>query len=824
MLIRRLHSLFCVCAVLINSITVPAQSLPELPKDERIKSGTLRCGVPYYMVSSQSEKGYADFALVRSGIDNSEFEGKGFLARSGVSPRRRGFAQRSGNSTVLRFDHVPVYDPAVLDSMLLISFASVAALDVPQAMVICGDIDISELRKKMDIFSMLVPRRNFAEGASEPYVWHTRVAPSISVRRGSPASVRVSYFAPRVPAAQMNTAQALVTGILGEELLTIVRHRVEHSLQDERIPYGEIRCSMRRSGDAGGDERYSVEVTTSESDIVAVERVIARTLASMDAYGTKVEEFVDAKKVLYPMVVKAAGQRPSNAEFADRCIAHFLYGADLAPASERLRFFARKSVSDSLETQLFNNFTAALLDPLENLSLNYTVPRTELDETEAVCRYYREYLVGEMTLPEKDYTWRADTIAPRQDYPKVKLRSEKADPVSGGTMWTFSNGIRVVYRQFPSLGYFDYALILSGGLAQIRSLEAGEGGFIADMFPLYQTGGLSSRGVRDMLSVNGISMDATADQNTLTIRGQAPSDGLQLLFNTLLGLANARTYDDRAFETYARNTVESSASVDDHLFAAMHPEEKCASRKDPKVFSTNTRFKAESLFEERFSRMNEGVIVLAGDLDPLQVRKMLSRSLGGFRVSKNSPGRKGERPSARKAAAVDTLSGPYPSVEIRLEADYSLTGVNYFTAEIAAEAMRLSLVRSLSEKGVSVRVRSGISSYPQERLWMRISCIPGETPCEMDRLLADTRSAISTAAASKVNASALKAWKNRVLNATNAKLSTPTGVVDMVIMRYGAGKDLVSHYSENLAAVDAAKVSDALSALIQGGKVEAIVR
>ena len=823
MLIGRLHSLFCVCAVLIISITVPAQSLPELPRDERIQSGTLRCGVPYYMVSSSTEKGFADFALVRAGIDNKEFEGRGFLARSGVSPRRNGYGYTSGNATILRFDHVPVYDPAVLDSMLLISFASVAALDVPQAFVICGDIDAAEVRKKMDIFSMLVPRRNYAESAAEPYIWRSREAPSITVRKGAPASVRVSYFAPRVPAAQMNTTQALVSGILGEEFLTILRHRIEQGLQDERIPYGDINCTMRRSSDAGGDERYSIEVTTAESSVKEVESLLARTLASLDVYGAKLEEFTDAKRVLFPEVVREAVRIPSNSEFADKCIAHFLYGADLAPSSEKLRFFARKNLSDTLETQLFNNFSAALLDPLENLSLRYAVPKASLDETEAVCRYYREYLYGEMTLPSRDYSWRADTIAPLQEYPRVKLRSEKADPVSGGTMWTFSNGIRVIYRQFPGTGYFTYALVLSGGLAQIRGLEAGEGAYIGDMFPLYQTGGLSSRGVRDMLAVNGISMDASADQNTLLIRGDAPADGLQLLMNSLLGIANSRSYDNRAFETYVRNTAESIPSVDDRLFAAMHPDEKCAVRKDPKAFSTNTRFKAEALFEERFSRLNEGVIVLAGDLDPAYVKKLLARNLGGFRVSKNSPGRKTERPSPRRSAAVDTLKGSYPSVELRLEADYSLTGVNYYATSIAAEAMRRHLVGALAEDGVAVRVDCGISSYPQERLWMRISCFPAGVPLDMEKLLRDVRSALPAVLSAKLGAADLKAWKNRTLSSVKAELGTPKGVVDMSIMRYGAGKDLVSHYADNIAAIDAGKINDMLSSLIQGGKSELIV-
>ena len=822
MSIRPLHIALCITAGLLFSITVPAQSLPQLPRDQRIQTGTLRCGVPYYMVSSQTEKGYADFAIVRAGVDQPDFEGAGFLSRSGVNPRLGGYAWHHGGSTVLHFDAVPVYDPAVLDSMLLISFAAVAAADAPQAIVIAGDIDAGEVRKKMDIFSMLVQRRSFAEGASEPYLWRAREAPSLSLQPGKPASLRVTYSAPRVPLSQMNTAQALVTANLGEEFLTIAAHRLERTLQDEGIPYGSVRTALRGSADAGGDERYILEVTTSDAYLEAVESVLSRTLATMDVYGAGVEEYMDAKKVLYPGMVRAAAQTPSNRAWVDRSVAHFLYGADLAPLSERLRFFARKSLSDSTETRLFNNFTAALLSPLENLSLSWRAASDSLDLVEGLVRYYRGYLLGEISRPRTEYTWRADTLGFSQDCPKVKLKSEKADAVSGGLLWTFSNGMRVVYRQMSGIGYFDYAMILPAGLSQIRGLDPGEGGYIGDMLSLYQAGGLPNRNFRDLLTVRGISMETEVDQNTMTIRGEAPSQGIQLLLKTLLCLANERIFDDRAFEVYARNALETAPSVDDRLYGLLNGEEVCAVRKDPKAFSLNTRQKAELLFEDRFSRMNEGVLVLSGDLEPGALKKMLLRYLGGFRTSKVSASRRTLRSPIKTGTVLHQERTGRRALEIRMESEYALTGVNVHAAQIAAEALRRHLVTVMAPKGFSVQVSAGIASYPQERLWMRVSAYPSGKDADLVAGMSALRSAIKAAAVRPIPAQDLKAWKNRELSWTRSALATPQGTVEMVKMRYGAGKDLVSHYSENIAAIDADKVKDMLRAVASGGRVELI--
>ena len=824
MRLRRLHIVLCIVAGLISSITVPAQSLPQLPRDERIQTGILRCGVPYYMVSSPTEKGYADFAVVRSGVDQPAFEGTGFLARSGVSPRRTGYSVRNGASTVLRFDHVPVYDPAVLDSMLLVSFAAVAAADVPQAMVICGDIDAVEVRKKMDIFSMLVQRRSFAESAAASYLWQPREAPVLSLRKGTPASLRVTYSAPRVPLAQMNTALSLVTAILGDEFRTIAAHRLERALQDANVPYGEVRTSLRGSADASGDEQYILEVTTSDAYLKEVERILSGTLGSLDAYGATVEEFMDAKKVMCPEMVRSAAGTPSNAAFVDRCIAHFLYGADLAPLSERLRLFARKSVSDSVETRLFNNFTTALLDPLGNLSLRWRSASDSLDLVEGLVRYYRGYLLGEMTLPTTDYSWQADTLGFAQDCPRVKLKSEKAETISGGLLWTFNNGMRVVYKQIPRVGYFDYALILPGGLAQIRGLDAGEGGYVGDMLSLYQVGGLQNRAFRDLLSVRGISLDTAVDQNAMVIRGEAPQDGLHLLLKTFLSLANGRRYDDRAFEIYTRNALETPPSVDDRLYAYLNEGEVCAVRRDPKAFSLNTRLKAEMLFEERFSRMNESVLVLVGDLDPTALKKTLTRYLGGFRPLKVPAQRRSVRSPLKTGSVLREEKNGHRALEVRLETEYALTGVHYYAASVAAEAMRRHLVRALAPKGFSVRVRTGMASSPQERLWMRISCYPTGEDADWTEALELLRAAIRTAPSAPLPAADLKALKNRILAQATDALATPGGTVDMVVMRYAFGKDLVTRYSENIASIEADKVRDMLKVLSTGARVELIDR
>ena len=398
---NRLFHILIGLALLTVSRTVPAQTLPSLPVDARIQKGTLRCGVAYYMVKNDERKGYADFAVVRRGEapapSAEESLETAYLSRNGIGPRPGGYFRDFDGSTVLHLDRVPVYDANALDSTLLVTFAQVAASSAAEAVIVAGDIDPTEFKKKMDIFSMMVPQ-HFVENSHGPdYVWEPSVMPSIVLRNepmGDRGVVRVAYAAPRTPQEQMNTAQALVMGILSREFRTIAVRRIERNLRDAGIPCGRLDFEYLNSTETGGDEEYAVEVQTDRDHLEAAMKIISGTLAGMDEFGVPVQEFIDAKQVMMAEMLPRGSGPLTNRKYVDRCVSHFLYGANLAPYSEETRLFARKNVPDSTETRLFNQFSSSLLNQLSNLTLEYRARLDTLDEDNALFQYNLAYLYG----------------------------------------------------------------------------------------------------------------------------------------------------------------------------------------------------------------------------------------------------------------------------------------------------------------------------------------------------------------------------------------------------------------------------------------------
>lgn len=829
---------FSCLAFVCFATSVPAQSLPSLPVDSRIRKGTLPCGVTYYMVTNPSAKGYADIAIIQRDQPSSaapldQLDGA-FLARMGVGPSSDGFLSDVDGSTVYHFRDVPCYKPEVLDSMLLYSFGQVALSKAQQAVVVSGDIDPVELKKKMDIFSMMVPRMLVKENHKPDYVWEPSPAPWVEIYEAdSPVTtVSVTYAGARVPFDYMNTAQAIVSDLFGDELQVILKHRLARNLKEAGIPYGQIRFQSLRSMDYGGDELYTVQVSVTPAQADDAMRVIASTLAELDEKGATAEEFSDAKKVLTPSLRGRAASSPSLDDDVRRCTANFLYGAHLAPYSESMRYFARKNLSDATETRYFNQFADALLGQLENLTLEFFAAPDTLDKDQELFNYNLAYLYGSVIPSGKEYSWHsADTSSLQVSGSKIKIKTEKAEPVTGGSVWTFTNGMRVVFKPVAGSGVFHYALQLNGGLAAIQGLREGEGGYIGDMLGLYNVAGISAPVFRDILAAGGVSMETELSVNSFSLKGEAPSSQLQFLLKVLVALANERRINLDEYQLYRRNEALAQPSVTDLLYQRLMPGFVYTSNKLPDKLNPDTPVKAHKFFNERFANMQDGVLILSGDLQEEAVKRLLLRYLGAFQTQKGAASRKQVSMNVENKTVTQTLQGYPQGFYILMDGEYALTSDHFYTSFVAARALQQSLVRHLAPYGYTARVEPGVLAQPQERFQLQITCQPASPdglpanirPRDNEQVLAAIREAISAAAKAPVNAADLKGWKDRLMADVKLQLASPSGFVNVLLARYANNKDVASRYAESITAINEARVLEFMSTVAAGARIEYLV-
>ena len=837
----RFSRLAYLCVALLPTLLfsriVPAQAqLAQLPADKNIRKGSLPCGLTYYMASAPEKKGYAHIALVQrdSPLSESKREAlsSAFLGRMGIAPGADGFVSDVDGSTVYHFYDVPVYRPQVLDSTLLYSFSQVAASHAEQAIIVSGDIDPVELKKKMDMLSMMVPRMLVRENHNPDYVWEPSPAPSVLFWADGTTSVSVTYESARIPYQSMNTAQALVTELFGTELGVLVQHRLERNLNDAGIPFAGLEFKTQQSTVQGADERYTVRVNVPRNRQNEAMRVIAATLGELDSFGASPAEFGEAKQVMGPGLQQRAATRPSSEAYLDKCICNFLYGSQLSPDSELLRYFSRKNVADSTETRFFNEFTGDLLEQLSNLTLEYTGTPDSLDRDDALFYYNLDYLYGSVGPSGKDYRWHsADSVAFQWKIPKVRLKSEKPEVVTGGTIWTFSNGMRVIFKQVQGSGTFSYAVQLNGGLADVDGLKEGEGGYIGPILSTYDVAGIPASAFRDLLASNGISLAADVQLNGMSLRGSAPSDRLSLVLKALLGVTTYRSVNEEAFRRLCASASLETPPPTAALYRKLNPGYVYTTVPIPEALSEESLTKADAYFNERFTRMKDGVVILCGDLSPEAAKKQLSRYLGGFQtVPGNIVRRHVDMPTLSGVTTYTADSGT-PGIHILMDADYTLTAAHYYTALVAAEALQKTLIDHLAGSAYTPEVSLRYTVHPEERFQLLVSCLPVDRqslpsdvdPQSAEQTLTTLRAAIRNAALTPVEPVDLQAWKAGVEHRVTQQLSTPEGFTSTLLSRYAASKDLTSSYKDAIAAVSSAQIQTFLGALADGGRIEYLV-
>ena len=870
------RNILACCLILIFSsftFSMGAQSLSSLPKASDVVTGTLPNGISYYLVTNRSSKGLADFALVQKGAADEEASRAAltelphfqsgrpyqYLAKLGVGYEKYGHFRVEDGSVAYHFQNIPVDRQAVRDTVLLLMFDISETCPYEQAVIISGDIDKSAIQERMNVFSMMVTSR---EKAGKDVMKERHPSDSMDFRfiQAPPqeeAMLSISYSAPRTPAEVMGTVQPLVSEMFARELGAVLTSRVKQVFREKGIPLASADMDYRSSADGPQDEMYSLTLTVPAADIDAAATAAAAVLSSLDFHGVSVEEFRTAREQVLSSLTLSKDR--TNSEWISECISAYLYGSNPASPEAVRDFFATRDISVSRERELFNSFVSALLDREKSLRMRYTAPGEPVSRERAMAAFLEGW-DSAADAPVREYASSAsDTLGlyvPRKV--KAKLKRVVPEPVTGGELWTFSNGVKVIFKKSDaSKGRFSYGFLLNGGYADVPGLAYGEGGYVGDMLKVCDVAGLSGASFGKMLESYGVGFDPSVSLTDLRVSGTAPSSRLHLLLKSLLSIANERALDKGAFEYYKSSEKlrlsvarKRQAGINAVVDSIMCPDYSFTEHKYSGALADDLPERAEKYFNRQFSKCDDGVIVLVGDLDPYMLKKVLPRYLGGFSTGGVPTPRPQIRYTLRSGWSTYTVESEESevgngdaSVNVAESAMLPFSLERYFNSKVAAMELEKKLAASLCETGMYAELTSDYALFPSEKLTFRITCRPADhrglpadvVPADPIRTLGTLRSALSEISSGDISATSsgvagmaltpqsVNASKATLLARYEKDLADPEVLVDLALLRYSVGKDCVTGYKDKINAVTPDSVREILSALEDGGKVEFVI-
>ena len=860
---------------LLSSAVVKAQEFPVLPSDPAVKSGVLPNGTRYYLVANGSLKGVADFALVQTagkcnlpdssgkcsvGIARNALAAsprclapsvQDFFISHGATPDKNGFVEVTDNATEFHFKDILLSEKVILDSALLVLLDIVDRISTTEdenirswyapsdnAIIVSGDIKPEDVEYKLQMMSMMTPAAR-----SNPrieYKWSpadTARYEKVSDSRNGLASISATWRSSRPMLKNMNTVQPVIYEMFLVQLSKLAEESLCAELSSLNVPIADVSADYIVAAQSGSDELFSVSVTVAQEQFEEAVLSLASAMSGIDAGYTSQDDLARVKRICMDAGLELCNEPiRHNSDYVDRCVAVFLYNSSLATLKSKLDFLSSRHVESVTELRLFNAISAALLDSEKNLTVSYHAD----SDVDAVKSLFDTGWKNPSLLSSgiRRSVNEIPAYVSSEEKTKFKVKSIKKDHMSGGSVWTFSNGFTVIYKAMDTGGRLYYNLALNEGFSSIRDLEKGEGAYISDMFFLSNIAGMKAREFLGSLNAEGISMKADVGLANMTVSGVAPEDRLDLLLNALLATMYDRTPDKDAFDYYAdcqklalKNRVGTSEARLAAIDSIICKDYKYSTFKSLDVLSADLPDKADKYFATQAQKTNDGVLVLLGNIDEAELKKTLLRYVEAFRTTERAFGRQAIRFQPISGCSMYTNSGEENVTEIAMSVPVALTADNFMVAEIASMVLERHLSEALVNTGLCLSVRHDCRIYPHERLSMRLTLTdaspdgfaPGVQQTSPLDAVNIVRSVLADVDKMEISSTELSLLKKQLKGAIALEMKTPMYWMNAITRRYLSGKDFSTNYAAKVDAVSVDKVRNILIALNKGSKVEYII-
>lgn len=771
----RLSKIISIAAGVFFTTIMPAQELSLLPQDPAVKCGVLPNGLSCYVTANASSEGIADFALVRRDY--------------------------TGNETVLSLEDVLTSAEQSVDSTLLIIMRRVEADAVPadQAVVVSGDVDAASVIMKLKYMSLMI-----ASSAPSPlpdYKWEGDGKLNVSSVRDTLkglSTVRCEWNAARAPWGYMNTVQSAIYEKAVWEMGKVAQMWIRRNLRELGVPVADV--MFRYSGNVRGvvDEKLAVEVTVALRDEMVAENQMLAVLSALDQGNVADSDLLLAENE-YMLSLERLSGRPviDNGEYVRMCTDAFLYNRPLSGARERLNYFVSKDVPEASRKNIFTGIVSALLDVA---SLTDTVAQ----------------VASGIML--------SDTLALPGMGVKQKVKSSRKDPFSGGVVWTFANGFKVIYKKMPTGRTLYYSLSLNGGYANVDDLCRGEGAYMSDFIDNSWICGMRGREFKDLLQLSGMTMKSRVNLHNTVISGQVKDRNAGLMMKGILAVAGGCKVDTASVKYYVESErlsqlVHKGKDVRAALDSLMCPGYRYTSFKTEEGLQESTFDKAEILFESLVFKMNDGILVIVGDMSESELKKLLQMYVGGFKVKSVASRRPSLQYRPMSSWMEYSVEGYRNAAVVAVSGMVPMTASNHFAAEIAAMMMERKVKERFADRNIAVRLSYARNIYPDERFSIFVMM---EGDCSQEDA-AEIRKVLGECSRD-LDERIIQAYKNYVKNAYALQMQNPEYWMRVIPLRHMEGKDFTTGYAAKIDAVTTAQVKDIFKTLEDGAGVEYIIK
>ena len=427
-----------------------------------------------------------------------------------------------------------------------------------QAVFVVGDVDPAKVETQVKSIFATIPKPLKADKRTyyTPAIFDGTKVMIEKDPEYNRTSVQINFLSKPMLSKYKLTSVPYIEAYFDEAISTLLLKRINSGIVDQNLPITNVEINKGKFMGMTNLETFGISFETLPETVYASISFMSGEINRIARYGFNNQEFSNSREIHFRELENIYDNRFSqpNSLFMQRAKNHYLNGNSLA--SIEMHFEIMKELLYTLRTEQLNNYATALLGNKEGVLISCYMPEADGIEELSVERIQNSFVNA---LSKSEYTGKEKAMAswPKFDYEGNRpgaILSTVADPESGATVYSLSNGIKVIYKSTKgSSDTVSFRAVSKGGLSVLKDNFGRELEFYAsDIANLSAVGGIVRSNWERLFSYNNLALNARIDEKSEVLEGYSGSSSLEKLFHLIHLNFTSRESDYSSFDIYKK--------------------------------------------------------------------------------------------------------------------------------------------------------------------------------------------------------------------------------------------------------------------------------
>lgn len=510
-----------------------------------------------------------------------------------------------------------------------------------QAIIVVGDINVDEVEAKI---------KNLFGKIEMPNPAATRVyfevpdnkEPLVVIgkdKEATNARITIYYKHDPLPAEIKSTAAGLVMYYANSVIENMLNARLEELAQKANAPFvaagtfdGPI-LGITKTKDA-----FATIAISSEKEINKAMTALVQETARVDQHGFTASEYERAKADFLKSIENLYNERSKqkNSTYVKEYVSHFTDGGSISGIENEYALF--NQIVPSIPLEAINEIAKKFIS---NENIIITIQGSDKEDITYPTEAELVNILN--TVSKEQVAAYEDTVS---DEPLIKelptagkVVSTETDKTFGTTIWTLSNGAKVVLKPTD---FKDDQILLNassvGGSSLIGKKYDKSIQFIGDVIGVGGVGNFSATDLPKVLAGKKVMVNAAIDELTEVVRANASPKDLETMMQLVYLQFTSLRKDDEAFVSWKNRMgtmLENAAAnpvfiYNDSLLNTIYnynPRMGMPTKADIENLNYDDIL---ALYKERFNDASDFTFVFVGNIDESKLKPLVEQYIASL--------------------------------------------------------------------------------------------------------------------------------------------------------------------------------------------------